>query len=125
MKYYYFGFKKDFWILRDNENHQEEELFCSGRLAIHSKGNQVANTLQTAYCCETGILHAVWCKFYVDDKNQILKTKQSSLNKPKKGVVDCICLFDSYTLKVFTEFGENYISSLQFKVIYLNTIMLQ
>ncbi|XP_011495610.1 PREDICTED: anaphase-promoting complex subunit 1 [Ceratosolen solmsi marchali] len=107
---------KDFWILRDNENHQEEELFCSGRLAIYTKGNQITNTLQTAYCCETDILHAVWCKFYVNDKNQILRSKQNNFKKSKKGVVDCICLFDSYTLKVFTEFGENYISSLQFKV---------
>ncbi|XP_008202865.1 anaphase-promoting complex subunit 1 [Nasonia vitripennis] len=107
---------KDFWILRDSKNDQEEELYCSGKLAVYSKGCQVEDSLQTSFCCETNIVHATWCKFYVEDKDQIMKCKIGNLQKFYKTAVDCVCLVDSYTLKVFTEFGENYSSSLQFKV---------
>lgn len=83
---------------------------------MYSKGCQVENALQTSFCCETNIIHATWCKFYVEDKDQILNYRIGNLQKFYKTAVDCVCLVDSYTLKVFTEFGENYSSSLQFKV---------
>lgn len=100
---------KEFWHVRSEAKYQEEELFCSGRLAVLSKGSQISNTLQTCYSCDTNIKHAIWCKFYLENKEEMVK------NKSSEGV-ECICLVDSYNLKVFTEYGENYVSSLPFKV---------
>ncbi|KAL7307917.1 hypothetical protein TKK_0000010 [Trichogramma kaykai] len=107
---------KEFWILRDNDDHLEEELYCSGKLAVLSKGGSVENTKQISYCCETDIVHALWCSFHNEDKNRVIRGKPKNPEAWKKEKIDCICLFDAYTLKVFTETGENHISSLQFKV---------
>nr|XP_033324577.1 anaphase-promoting complex subunit 1 [Megalopta genalis] len=107
---------KDFWIVRENDLCGEEELYCSGKVAIHSKGSQNTRVLQTTYTCETDIKHALWCKFHTSIPNRLLKGKESEDDECNNNVVECICLIDSYTLKVFTETGEDYVSSLQFQV---------
>ncbi|XP_078053194.1 anaphase promoting complex subunit 1 isoform X2 [Augochlora pura] len=107
---------KDFWIVRENDLCGEEELYCSGKVAIHSKGSQNTRVLQTTYTCETDIKHALWCKFHTSIPNRLLKGKESEDDECNNNVVECICLIDSYTLKVFAETGEDYVSSLQFQV---------
>ncbi|XP_053998022.1 anaphase-promoting complex subunit 1 [Hylaeus anthracinus] len=107
---------KEFWIVRENDRCGEEELYCSGKVAIHSKGNQTTQVLQTTYTCETDIKHALWCKFHTSVPDHSLKAKDFESEESNDKTVECICLIDSYTLKVFTETGEDYVSSLQFQV---------
>ncbi|XP_058810351.1 anaphase-promoting complex subunit 1 isoform X4 [Phymastichus coffea] len=106
----------DFWSLRVNKENQEEELYCYHNLAIYSKGKQDGISSQTSFCCESKITHALWCTFYVEDKYKSSKTISNNLEKIDTTSVDCICLFDTYTMNVHTENGENYVSSLPFKV---------
>ncbi|XP_076677551.1 anaphase promoting complex subunit 1 isoform X2 [Andrena cerasifolii] len=107
---------KEFWIVRENETCGEEELYCSGKVAIHSKGDQSTQILQTTYTCETDIKHALWCKFHTSIPDHLGKEKDTEDEEDSERAVECICLIDSYTLKVFTETGEHYVSSLQFQV---------
>lgn len=107
---------KEFWVIRDNDTCGEEELYCSGKVAVHSKGDHSTKVLQTSYSCETDIKHALWCTFHTTTPNQMLKGKESEDNELTGKAIECICLVDSYTLKVFTETGEDYVSSLQFQV---------
>ncbi|XP_076632222.1 anaphase promoting complex subunit 1 [Colletes latitarsis] len=107
---------KEFWIVRENEACGEEELYCSGKVAIHSKGNQTTQVLQTTYTCETDIKHALWSKFHTNVPDHLSKGKDVEDEESNDKTVECICLIDSYTLKVFTETGEDYVSSLQFQV---------
>lgn len=97
--------------MRNIFNRQEEEIFCFENLAVLSKGNLIQNTLHTSYFCETSIKHAIWCKFEIEN-TRIYESSE----KEKLSLVDCICLLDSHVLKVYTEFGENYVSNFQFKV---------
>lgn len=106
---------KEFWIVRENDTCGEEELYCSGKIAIHSKGNQTTRILQTTYTCETDIKHALWCKFHTNIPDHLAKRKEIDEEDYDK-TIECICLIDSYTLKVFTNIGEDYVSSLQFQV---------
>nr|XP_034193924.1 anaphase-promoting complex subunit 1 isoform X2 [Osmia lignaria] len=108
--------RREFWIVRENDTFGEEELYCSGRIAIHSKGNQSTRVLQTSYTCETDIEHALWCKFHVNIPDRSTKGKEMEDEESDDESVECICLIDSYTLKVFSETGEDYVSSLQFQV---------
>ena len=102
--------------MRDNETCGEEELYCSGKVAVHSKGTQFTRVLQTSYTCETDIKHALWCTFCTTTPDQITKDKETEESDTKGKTIECICLLDSYTLRVFTESGEDYVSSLQFQV---------
>lgn len=109
--------QKEFWVVRDNDACKEEELFCSGKVAVHSKGCQGTRVLQTSYTCETDIKHALWCTFHTTSRDEILKNSLSPGIDYRTGTpVECICLLDSYTLRVFTETGDDYVSSLQFQV---------
>ncbi|XP_076165385.1 anaphase promoting complex subunit 1 isoform X2 [Ptiloglossa arizonensis] len=107
---------KEFWTVRENDACGEEELYCLGKVAIHSKGNQTTQVLQTTYNCETDIEHALWCKFHTNVPDHLSKGKEVEEEENNDRTVECICLIDSYTLKVFTETGEDYVSSLQFQV---------
>ncbi|XP_043478595.1 anaphase-promoting complex subunit 1 [Leptopilina heterotoma] len=108
---------KEFWIVRDDGVNGEEELYCSGKVAIHSKGNQSTRVLQKSYTCEHDIKHALWCSFRTYTLEQLSKSKDLNDDDNSAGkTIDCICLLDTYTLKVFTETGEDYVSSLQFQV---------
>ncbi|XP_012223687.1 anaphase-promoting complex subunit 1 isoform X2 [Linepithema humile] len=110
---------KETWMVRSNKTCGEEELYYSGKVAVHCKGNQATSTrvLEATYTCETNIKHALWCTFHssipghLTNKNKEYENEKS-IGKPVK----CICLLDSYSLKVFTENGEDYISTLQFQV---------
>ncbi|KAF7995485.1 hypothetical protein HCN44_006592 [Aphidius gifuensis] len=115
---------KEFWITRENDKFGEEELYCCGKVAIHSKGTQSTRVLQTSYTCDTDIKHALWCNFTTTTTDKIMNDTQKELidddnddndDEPDK-TVECICLLDSYTLKVFTEKGEDYVTSLQFQI---------
>ncbi|XP_024938958.1 anaphase-promoting complex subunit 1 isoform X2 [Cephus cinctus] len=106
----------EFWLVRDNDACGEEELYCSGKVAVHSKGDRSSRVLQTSYTCETDIKHALWCTFHTTTPNQLSKGKDFENNEPLEKTIESICLIDSYTLKVFTESGEDYVSSLQFQV---------
>ncbi|XP_071867310.1 anaphase promoting complex subunit 1 isoform X1 [Bombus fervidus] len=107
---------KEFWIVRENDTCGEEELYCSGKIAIHSKGNQTAKILETTYTCETDIKHALWCKFHTNIPDHLARGKETDEEDNSDKTIECICLIDSYTLKVFTNLGEDYVSSLQFQV---------
>ncbi|XP_017886466.1 anaphase-promoting complex subunit 1 [Ceratina calcarata] len=107
---------KEFWIIRENNICGEEELYCSGKVAIHSKGNQTTRVLQTTYTCETDIKHALWCKFHTSIPDHLKRGKQVEEETCNEKTIECICLIDSYTLKVFADTGENYVCSLQFQV---------
>ncbi|KAI4480329.1 hypothetical protein M0804_010327 [Polistes exclamans] len=106
---------KEFWSIRNNDTCGEEELYCSGKVAIHCKGDQSTRVLETSYTCETDIKHALWCNFCTSISDHLSKGKDQN-NEEIGETIGCICLLDSYTLKVFTESGENYVSSLQFQV---------
>ena len=107
-------------MVRDNSTNGEEELYCSGKVAIHSKGSQSTRVLQKSYTCEHEIKHALWCSFRTYTLEQLSKSKDVNDEDAFTGkTIDCICLLDTYTLKVFTETGEDYVSSLQFQVIGL------
>ncbi|KAL2726978.1 anaphase-promoting complex subunit 1 [Vespula squamosa] len=107
---------KEFWLIRDNDTCGEEELYCSGKVAIHSKGDQSTRVLQTSYTCETDIKHALWCTFCTSIPDHLSRGKNHNNEEQLGETIECICLLDSYTLKVFTENGEDYVSSLQFQV---------
>lgn len=102
--------------MRENEECGEEELYCSGKVAVHSKGSHTSSILQKSYTCETEIKHALWCKFHTSIPDQFARAKEDEEIKQTRKIVDCICLLDSFTLKAFTANGEDFISSLQFQV---------
>lgn len=104
--------------MRENDTCGEEELYCSGKIAIHSKGNQTAKILETTYTCETDIKHALWCKFHTNIPDHLARGKEMDEEDNSDKTIECICLIDSYTLKVFTNLGEDYVSSLQFQVTF-------
>ncbi|XP_070511648.1 anaphase-promoting complex subunit 1 isoform X2 [Cardiocondyla obscurior] len=106
--------EKESWLVRSNKICREEELYYSGKVAVHCKGNQATRVLKATYTCETDIEHALWCTFHTSIPEDLIKSKETthSIDKP----IECICLLDSYTLKVYTESGEDYVSALQFQV---------
>lgn len=105
-------------MVRSNKTCGEEELYYSGKVAVHCKGNQATSTrvLEATYTCETNIKHALWCTFHSSVPGHLTKSKEYENEKSTSKPVKCICLLDSYSLKVFTESGEDYISTLQFQV---------
>lgn len=106
-------------MVRNNRICGEEELYYSGKVAVHCKGNQTTRILKATYTCETDIKHALWCTFHTSIPDHLTKNKEYEAddNSVDKSI-ECICLLDSYNLKVFTENGEDYISALQFQVIW-------
>ncbi|XP_039313778.1 anaphase-promoting complex subunit 1 isoform X3 [Solenopsis invicta] len=107
---------KETWLVRSNKLCGEEELYYSGKVAVHCKGNQTTQVLKATYTCETDIKHALWCTFHTSIPDHLTKSKEYEANKSIDKSIECICLLDSYTLKVFTENGEDYVSALQFQV---------
>ena len=103
-------------MVRSNKICGEEELYYSGKVAVHCKGNQTTRVLKATYTCETDIKHALWCTFYTSTPDHLTKSKESEANDSIEKSIECICLLDSYTLKVLTENGEDYVSALQFQV---------
>ncbi|XP_034943915.1 anaphase-promoting complex subunit 1 [Chelonus insularis] len=110
---------REFWIIRENVDCGEEELYCSGKVAVHTKGSPQTQVLQTSYCLESEIKHALWCNFCTDTPTLVDrekgKDKEDDYEKVDK-TIESICLFDNYTLRVFTAEGEDYMSSLQFQI---------
>ncbi|KAK0085319.1 hypothetical protein PV325_005429 [Microctonus aethiopoides] len=108
---------KEFWLVRASEEFGEEELYCSGKIAIHSKGTQFTRVLQTSYTCDSDIKYALWSTFSTTTPNLVRRDEENNDNDNEiENTVECICLFDSYTLRVFTDKGEDYVSSLQFQI---------
>ncbi|XP_032663807.1 anaphase-promoting complex subunit 1 isoform X2 [Odontomachus brunneus] len=107
---------KENWLVRDNKACGEEELYYSGKVAVHCKGNQTTRIHKATYTCETDIKHALWCKFHTSIPDHLTKGKEYEDEKSIGKSVECVCLLDTYTLKVFTESGEDYVSTLQFQV---------
>ncbi|XP_014469767.1 PREDICTED: anaphase-promoting complex subunit 1-like [Dinoponera quadriceps] len=107
---------KEKWLVRDNKACGEEELYYSGKVAVHCKGNQTTRILKATYTCETDIKHALWCKFHTSIPDHMTKGKEYEDERSIGKSIECVCLLDTYTLKVFTESGEDYISTLQFQV---------
>lgn len=103
-------------MVRSNKTCGEEELYYSGKVAVHCKGNQNTRVLEATYTCETDIKHALWCTFHTSIPNHLTKGKEYEAEDSIHKSLECICLLDSYTLKVFTECGEDYVSTLQFQV---------
>lgn len=101
--------------MRENNTYGEEELYWSGKIAVHSRGSGATRVLQTSYTCDSDIKHALWCVFHSTTPDHA-KTTPTDFNEPTGDPIECICLLDSYTLKVFTGSGEDYVSSLQFQV---------
>lgn len=111
-----FHTQKETWLVRDNKACGEEELYYSGKVAVHCKGNQTTRVHEATYTCETDIKHAFWCTFHTSIPNHLTRGKEQEDDKFTDEFIECICLLDSYTLKVFTENGEDYVSALQFQV---------
>ncbi|XP_077273571.1 anaphase promoting complex subunit 1 isoform X1 [Temnothorax americanus] len=108
---------KETWLVRSNIICGEEELYYSGKVAVHCKGNQTTRVLKATYTCETDIKHALWCTFHTSIPDHLTKSKEHEIDGSSVDrSIECICLLDSYTLKVFTENGEDYVSALQFQV---------
>lgn len=103
-------------MVRSNQTYGEEELYYSGKVAVHCKGNQNTRILEATYTCETDIKHALWCIFHTSIPDHLTKGKEYEAEGSIHKSLECICLLDSYTLKVFTECGEDYVSTLQFQV---------
>ncbi|XP_029167221.1 anaphase-promoting complex subunit 1 isoform X2 [Nylanderia fulva] len=108
--------EKETWSVRSNKRCGEEELYYSGKVAVHCKGSQNTRVLKATYTCETDIKHALWCTFHTSIPDHLTKGKEYEAEGSIHKSLDCICLLDSYTLKVFTESGEDYVSTLQFQV---------
>jgi len=106
-------------LVRSNKICGEEELYYSGKVAVHCKGNQTTRVLKATYTCETDIKHALWCTFHTSIPDHLTKSKEYEADSSIDKSIECICLLDSYTLKVFTENGEDYVSALQFQVKHL------
>lgn len=106
--------------MRSNKICGEEELYYSGKVAVHCKGNQTTRVLKATYTCETDIKHALWCTFHTSIPDHLTKSKEYEADSSIDKSIECICLLDSYTLKVFTENGEDYVSALQFQVKHLS-----
>ncbi|CAL1682145.1 unnamed protein product [Lasius platythorax] len=104
------------WLVRSNKACGEEELYYSGKVAVHCKGSQNTRVLEATYTCETDIKHALWCTFHTSIPDHLTKGKEYEAEGSTHKSLECICLLDSYTLKVFTECGEDYVSTLQFQV---------
>lgn len=104
-------------MVRSNKICGEEELYYSGKVAVHCKGNQTTRVLKATYTCETDIKHALWCTFHTGIPD-LIKSKEYETDVSVNKSIECICLLDSYTLRVFTETGKDYISALQFQVKY-------
>ncbi|KAH0560894.1 anaphase-promoting complex subunit 1 [Cotesia glomerata] len=108
---------KEFWIVRENKTCGEEELYCSGKVAVHTQGSPSTRVLQKSFCLESDIKHALWCKFCTTTPNLVDKHKNKNEDEVKDDqTIECICLLDTHTLRVFTPDGEDYMTSLQFKV---------
>ncbi|XP_057330298.1 anaphase-promoting complex subunit 1 [Microplitis mediator] len=108
---------KEFWIVRENEVCGEEELYCSGKVAVHTQGAPLTRVLQKSFCLESDIKHALWCRFCTTTPNLIDQNKNKDADDISNDqTVECICLLDTHTLRVFTPEGEDYMTSLQFKV---------
>ncbi|XP_011861283.1 PREDICTED: anaphase-promoting complex subunit 1 isoform X2 [Vollenhovia emeryi] len=107
---------KETWLVRSNEICGEEELYYSGKVAVHCKGSQTTRVLKATYTCETDIKHALWCTFHTSIPDHLARSKESETDSSVDRSIECICLLDSYTLKVFTESGKDYVSALQFQV---------
>lgn len=103
-------------MVRDNKACGEEELYYSGKVAVHCKGNQTTRVHEATYACETDIKHALWCTFHTSITDHLSKGKEYEDDRSTSESIECICLLDSYTLKVFTETGKDYVSTLQFQV---------
>ncbi|KMQ90852.1 anaphase-promoting complex subunit 1, partial [Lasius niger] len=106
---------KETWLVRSNETCGEEELYYSGKVAVHYKGSQNTRVLEATYRCETDIKHALWCTFHTNIPDHLIKGKEYEPEGSIHKSLECICLLDSYTLKAFTECGEDYVSALQFQ----------
>lgn len=106
-------------MVRSNETCGEEELYYSEKVAVHCKGNQATRVLEATYTCETNIRHALWCTFHASIPGHLVKSKECESEKSTRHPVKCVCLLDSYSLKVFAENGEDYIATLQFQVKFL------
>jgi anaphase-promoting complex subunit 1 len=103
-------------LVRSNKTCGEEELYFSGKVAVHCKGHQNTRVLEATYTCETDVKHALWCTFHTSIPNHWNKNKEQEDQQTTGKSIECICLLDTYTLKVFTENGEDYVAALQFQV---------
>lgn len=103
-------------MIRENNACGEEELYYSGKVAVHCKGNQTTRILHATYTCETNIKHALWCTFRTSIPDHVTRGKECENEGCIGKSIECICLLDSYTLKAFTQNGEDYVSTLQFQV---------
>lgn len=102
----------------------EEELYIKGCTAIWSKGiNSNSSTLHDtqrvtlcSYTMDTAIRHGLWCKFYLEWPSFTSEEMWNKPEEPNGDTISCICLLDSNNIRVFTEKGEDFRSSLPFLV---------
>lgn len=117
-------FKTNYVKQRSVLSTMEEELYIKGCTAVWSKGILSTSVspvgMQRATVCtysmETTIKHALWCTFYLEWPSFISEEIWNKPDEPLGESIHSICLIDSNSLRVFTEKGEDFRSSLPFQI---------
>lgn len=92
----------DRWLLRESI-HGEEELYVSGRVLIHSRGDGHGNfELLKSYTLDTPLNQALWADFLNEDAQD---TRFSA-----------VCSLDENNIEVFSEQGDHYPIGAPFQV---------
>ncbi|XP_069677644.1 anaphase-promoting complex subunit 1 isoform X2 [Periplaneta americana] len=108
----------EWWHICSSSSGEEEELYVKGRTAVWSRGVDGSRVVLCCYTCETPVKHALWCTFHTSasDRPVLDAGNSAAMDEPKGTPMSCICIIDCDNVKVFTNEGEDYISSLQFQV---------
>ncbi|KAL1131297.1 hypothetical protein AAG570_010915, partial [Ranatra chinensis] len=107
----------EFWVLQETEKNSgiEEELYVCDNTAIVSRGTvgrsvaadknnkQAGRILDCCYMMESTIKQALWCNFTATAQDNSV-------------LIPSLCIVDSTKISVHTLEGEDFLSSLQFKV---------
>lgn len=99
---YNFASSSDRWLLKECK-HGEEELYISGKVLIHSRGDAHGNfELLKSYTLDSTISQAIWADFLNEDAKD---TRFSA-----------VCILDANNIEVYSEYGDHYPIGAPFQV---------
>ncbi|XP_049852727.1 anaphase-promoting complex subunit 1 isoform X1 [Schistocerca gregaria] len=117
------------WRIRaslDDDQQCEEELYMNGKIAVWSQGSMSSHrnpnsskVIKSSYTSETPLQAAIWCTFHVSSSDKPILSwtaGRAPTEEPEGAPTPAVCLIDAENIKVYTEDGEDYVSSLQFEV---------